>query len=294
MALTLPLWGVLGFVVALISTFVPLIQEKYKAEPLPLVIWLKLVVVIMTVPFLFLHGLPDTPLFYISTFFSACLWAVSDMYYFNAVRKVGSGVVTRVIPSAVIITFLVWTMIDAPFRAQYFSNPTQAIAIALTILMSVFFAFRLSKCPVSWNGIRLLWFVLFAVAIGPILDKLSIGTSNTKSAPYAFTFVQAAFTVILYSLFNLKTRALSWAEFIKPETIKAGVGVGFFVGAATILRSIAYSLVDNPAYLTVILFTDALWVLLIYKLIGRKEDSDIWAGVGIVFCAMALVLIKSM
>ena len=290
----LPLWGILGLVVALISTFVPLIQEKYKAEPFPLVIWMKTVVVIMTLPFLFIHGIPTNPSFYIATFFSACLWAVSDLYYFNAIRHVGSGVVTRVIPSAVIITFVVWTMIDAPFRAQYFSNPPQAFAIAGTILMSVFFAFRLSRCPVSWNGIRLLWFVLFAVAVGPILDKLSIGTSNTKSAPYAFTFVQALFMVMLYGLYNIKKRSLTWASLTASNTIKAGLGVGFFVGAATILRSIAYSIVDNPAYLTVVLFTDALWVLLIYKLIGRKEESDIWAGIGIVFCAMALILIKSM
>ncbi len=294
MGFTLPLWGVLGLAVAFISTFVPLIQERYKAEPFPLVMWMKIIVATITLPFLFIHGVPADPKFYIATFLSACVWAVSDIFYFNAIRYVGSGVVTRVIPSAVIITFIVWTMIDAEFRANYFSNPTQAIAIAATILMSVFFAVRLSKCPVSWQGIRLLWFVLCAVAIGPILDKLSIGASNTKSSPYAFTFVQAIFMMLLWLGYNLKTRALKWAEFIAPHTIKAGIGVGVFVGTATILRSIAYGIVENPAYLTVVMFTDALWVLLIYKFIGRKEDSDIWAGVGIVFCAMALILIKSL
>lgn len=291
--MTLPLWGILGLVVAFISTFVPLIQERYKVEPFPLVVWMKIVVIVMTLPFLFSHGLPTNEKFYISTFLSSCIWAVSDIFYFNAIRHVGSGVVTRVIPSAVIITFIVWTMIDAEYRTTYFSDPAQAISIAGVILMSVFFAVRLSKCPVSWQGIRLLWFVLCAVAIGPILDKLSIGSGNTKSAPYAFTFVQAIFMILLWMLYNAKTRILKWADFINPVTIKAGLGVGVFVGAATIIRSIAYGIVENPAYLTVIMFTDALWVLLIYKLIGRKEDSDIWSGIGIVFCAMALILIKS-
>lgn len=293
MSFTIPLWGTLGLLVALVSTFVPLIQERYKAEPFPLVVWMKIIVVGISLPFLLVQGIPTNTQFYISTFLSALLWAVSDIYYFNAIRHVGSGVVTRVIPSAVIITFIVWTLIDAPYRAKYLSDPVQAAAIAGTILMSVFFAIRLSKCPVSWKGIRLLWFVLCAVAVGPIMDKLSIGSGNTKSAPYAFTCIQAIFMLMLWMLYNLKTRALKWNEFITPTTVKAGIGVGTFVGISTILRSIAYNIVENPAYLAVVTFTDALWVLLVYKLIGHKEDSDIKAGIGIVICAMLLILIKS-
>jgi hypothetical protein len=60
------------------------------------------------------------------------------------------------------------------------------------------------------------------------------------------------------------------------------------------MRTTGFAMTENPAYLTVMLFTDALWVLLIYKIIGRKEESDILSGIGIVFCAMGLILIKSL
>jgi hypothetical protein len=40
--------------------------------------------------------------------------------------------------------------------------------------------------------------------------------------------------------------------------------------------------------------TDALWILLFYRAIGKKDDSKIWAGLGIVGCAAALALVKSL
>jgi hypothetical protein len=51
---------------------------------------------------------------------------------------------------------------------------------------------------------------------------------------------------------------------------------------------------EHPAYLSVILFTDALWIVLIHRVTGRRDSSNIWAGLGIVACAVALIVVKSL
>lgn len=289
----IPLWAVLGLAAAFLSTFVPLVQERFKAEPFIIVIWMKLCVIATAIPFMLTESFPTAPLFYLATFISAALWAVSDILYFRAIPKVGAGVVTRIVPATVIITFIVWVIIDAPTRVKYLDDPVQASLIAFIVLLSAFFAFRMTKCPVSWQGVRLLWFVLFATAIGPILDKLSIGAGETKSSPFAFMIIQALMMISLWLVYNLKAKIFNMRSFFEKNACTAGLAIGSVAGIIMILRTQALGLVENPAYLTVLLFTDALWVLLIYKIIGRKEESDIIAGLGIVFCALALILIKS-
>lgn len=288
-----PLWAVLGLITALISTFVPLIQERHKLSPYILVLWMKTCVVLTAIPFVLYLGVPQNPMFYVATFCSALLWAISDIAYFKAIPKVGAGVVTRIVPATVIITFIVWIIIDAPTRLKYLEDPVQAILIGSVIALSAFFAFRMTKCPISWQGIRLLWFVLFAVAVGPILDTLSVKSDDIKTAPYAFMLVQGLLMMLMWMLYNLKAKVFVYKDMLTPSAIKAGLSIGAIAALSMILRTNAYAMVENPAYLTVLLFTDALWVILIYKIIGRKEESDIFAGLGIVFCALALILIKS-
>jgi hypothetical protein len=290
----IPTWAVLGLLTAFISTFVPLIQEKYKVSPFVLVMWMKACVVVVGIPFVINFGLPTNPMFYLATFVSAILWAISDIAYFKTIPKVGAGVVTRVVPMTVIITFLVWILIDESVRSKYLADPIQASLIAGTIFLSAFFAFRLTKCPLSWQGIRMLWFVLFACAIGPILDTLSVKSDDIKLAPYAFMVIQGLLMMSFWAIYNLKTKVFEYKQMLEPTAIKAGLSIGVIAAFSMIMRTTGFAMAENPAYLTVMLFTDALWVLLIYKIIGRKEESDILSGIGIVFCAMGLILIKSL
>ena len=288
------LWILLGFAAAIISTVVPLTQDRQKINGFAFAVWIKITVVVLNLPFVIIMGWPDNTMFYAVTALTSLLWAISDVVYFSAIGRVGAGVISRTLPIAGIISFPVWFLFDPALLDKYLENPLQFSAICAILLGSAYFAIQIKKCPVSLEGLRLVWFVLFAAIIGPLIDKLALGHAAAKEAPMAFACVQGFFMLIFWGLYAKLKNPLPVSEFIKSTTYKpallAGVGSSIFL----YFRFEALRLCEHPALLTVILMTDALWILLFYRAIGHKDNSNIWAGLGIVGCAIALVLVKSL
>lgn len=287
------IWISLGVLAAIVSSGIPLVQEKHKGNPFAVAIWVKIGVALLTFPFVLCFGLPDNPRFYIFAGLSAAIWSISDVIYYRSVSEVGAGVVSRVLPSAAILSFLVWFMINPDQLQKYIDHPFQGAAIFLIIVAGSVLAMCMKKCPVSWRGVQLVWFVLLAAAIGPLVEKISMGDSPRIQTPFAMTFVQALMMLGFWSIFALLKRPVTRDIFILPTSWKTGLMISIFMTVVLCSRFAALQYVENPAFLSVILFTDSLWILLYYRLTGRKDDSKIWVGIGIVVCAAALVLVKS-
>lgn len=287
------IWITLGILAAIVSSGIPLVQEKHKGNPFAVAIWVKIGVALLTLPFVVYLGLPDNPRFYIFAGISAAIWSISDVIYYRSVSEVGAGVISRVLPSAAILSFVVWFMINPDQLHKYLENPVQGGLIFLIIIAASLFAMLMKKCPVSWRGLQLVWFVLFAAAIGPLVEKLSLGDTPKLQTPFAMTFIQAVMMLGFWGVFAVVKRPITRDVFMLPSSWKTGLMIGCFMAVVLCARFAALQYVEHPAFLSVILFTDSLWILLYYRLTGRKEDSKIWAGLGIVGCAAALVLVKS-
>lgn len=288
------IWMGLGLLAALASTGIPLVQERLKGDALSVAVWAKIGVALITLPFVLYFGLPSQPQFYLFAGLSAVIWSISDVIYFKTVSHVGAGVVSRILPAAVILSFLAWLPFDASLFQKYVDSPLQAGMISVIICGASVFAMNLKSCPVSMQGVRLIWFVILSAAIGPLVEKISMGNTPKAQTPFAFIFIQAVMMLGFWSIYSAIKRPISKTVFLAPSSWKAGLGISVFAATALCLRFFALQYVDHPAYLSVILFTDALWIIVYYRLTGRKDDSKIWAGLGIVGCAAALVLVKSL
>ena len=288
------LWILLGFAAAIISVAIPLIQEHHKADGYSIAVWIKIVVVISSFPFVLATGFPTDPHFYWFIGGTAILWSISDVVYFSAVGQVGAGVISRILPIASIISFPIWFIFDPNLLDKYLSNPPQFIGICLILLGSTYFAMQMKKCAISLQALRLVWFVLFAAIIGPLLNKLALGYTSTKQAPFSFMLIQGLWMLGFWGIFALIKKPVPLAIFLSPQTIKTGVLIGLAASCVLYFKTYALKLCENPALLTTILLTDAVWILLFYRAIGRKDNSNIWTGLGIVGCAIALVLVKSL
>lgn len=287
------LWISLGFAASLFNTAMPLIQEKIKGDGFAVAVWVKLAVVALSLPMVLFFGFPDDPKFYLLTALSAGIWCINDVIYFRTVPVVGAGVVSRILPASVILSFLLWFMFDPALLRTYSDAPVQGMALAMIVALSAFFAMSLKSCPLTWQGVKMLWFVVLAAAIGPLIDKLGLGTSPSAQAPFAFLFCQAAMMLVFWAIFVVIKKPVSRAVFFTRSSWQAGGLIGCVATIKLALKFTALQYCEHPAFLSVILFTDALWIILYYRITGRKDDSKIWAGLGIVACAAALVAVKS-
>jgi hypothetical protein len=287
------IWIILGLLAAFANTGSPLVQEKFKGDALSVAIWVKIGAVLLTLPFVLYYGLPDNPNFYIFAAISGLIWSISDVIYFRTVSEVGAGVVSRLLPSAVLLSFLVWFIFDPSLLTKYIENPVQGLGALAIICAASFFAMNLKSCKITMHGFQLIWFVILAAAIGPLVEKISMGDTPKAQTPFAFVFIQAVMMLGFWGIFAMVKRPVTRATFVLKSSWKTGLLISIFTTTALCLRFTALQYVEHPALLSVLLFTDALWIVLYYRLTGRKDDSKIWAGLGIVGCAAALVLVKS-
>lgn len=290
----IPLWFVLALSAAMMTTAVPLVQEKYRADGFALALWNKLFVAIMTLPILLYVGVPDDPLFYIYLAATAVIYSISDVVFFRSVPVVGSGVVTRLLPISVVATFFIWFLIEPDLWHEYMQQPYKLMAICLILLAFLYFAARLKKCHVSWQGVRLLWPVIIAACIGPVISKLALDRAGQVQAPLAYVCIQSIMMVMCLSVFYRIRKPISHQVMFSKEAIRTGIILAALAGVMIFLKMKAYQLVDNPGFVSLVVFTDSLWVILVYRLIGKKETANIWAGLGIVSCAFAVIVVKTL
>lgn len=288
-----PLWALFGLISASLSAVMMLVQERLKIAGFAIAFWNKVACIALMAPFALYFGLPDNPIFYGLVVGQALLWVVSDVIFFDAVAKTGAGVISRLLPISVILTFCLWFVFDPSLLGEYLDTPIRSALVFLTLCASVWFSMQLKACPVSWKALRIIWFVVFAAVAGPILFKLVAQHTDIQRGPFSYVVVEASVMVMLWSLYYLIKKPVPRAVFFHRDSIKAGFIIGIFSSLMIAANFAAIFYVDNPGLVPAVKFTDTLIIMLFYKMTGRKEDANVIAGMGIVACAAVIIILKA-
>lgn len=290
----IPLWVPAATLAAFLIAFMPVYQERVKADGFTLAFWNKVFCTLWATPVAIAIGLPDNPVFYAYMAGGAVLWCISDVIYFRAVPQIGAGVMTRLLPAAMVVTFLLWFVFDPALLQNYLAQPALFAGICAMILLAAFSASCLRRCHVSMQAIRLIWFILVAASIGPVITKLGLAHVDTGQGPFATLAVQSAFMVVFWMIWYGYARPVPLQTLLNRRAFQDSFVISLLSGSFVLLKTYALGQVENPAYVSVLLFTDVFWVLVIYKFLGRKEEANVLAGLGIVASAVGLVIIKSL
>lgn len=291
--MTFPLWAVFGLGTAALSAAMMLMQERLKVNGYALAFWIKAACIVVTFPFLIHHGMPDNPAFYFYLFLSAILYAISDVVFFSSIPKTSAGAVSRLIPSAAVLGFLLWFIIDPALLDKYLAAPTIAGLIFATLCLFAAFAFRLKKCTVTMQTFRDIWFVIFAATVGPLLTKMTTLYVDMEQARYAYVFFQALMMMVLWLAYLFIRKPVPLETFFARGTWQPGLLIGLVASGMVLMKFTSYYYVDNPAYIPAIIALDSVIILGVYKLWGKKAEGDIMSGLGLVACAAALIVLKA-
>jgi hypothetical protein len=270
-----------------------LMQERLQVNGYALAFWIKAACIAVAFPFMIMHGIPSSPLFYFYLFLSAILYAVSDVVFFSSIPKTSAGAVSRLIPAASIIGFILWFAIDPSLFTTYAAQPAISGMIFITLCLFAFFAFRLKKCTVTMKTLRDIWFVIFAAVVGPLLTKLTTFYADMNEARYAYVFFQALMMMVLWLVYLFIRKPVPLDTFFARSTWQRGLIIGVVASGMVLTKFTSFYYVDNPAYIAAIISLDSVIILGAYKFWGRRIEGDVISGLGIVACAAALIVLKA-
>lgn len=293
MSLDIPVWVGFGLCAAVILSVTYLVQDQMKIRGFSLAFMNKLCIFSITLPVILWLGMPEDPLFYAIIFAQAILWTITDVILFDTVSKVGAGVVTRIMPLNVILTFLIWLAWDPSLVNEYAQKPITTAAIFTSICLAAFFASRLRHCEQSWTGMKALWFVMVATSFGGVFAKIIAGYADPIQGAIAFVNIEALAMVLYWAIYYAFRRPVPLKEVFSSRVFKAAFIISCLSATAIALSFLGLFYAENPAYVTVLKFLASVIVIIYYKVMGKDEKSDVLSGMGIVFCAAALILLKS-
>lgn len=286
------IWPVFAAVSTLGAAAMPLLHQHFKPDSASMLFWLRIfsfTALLSPVAYL---GFPLDWRFYVGTGLIALWMSICDIFYFNAVKKHGAGVVSRLLPGSALVTFFLWFAFDPALIQKYLAMPLHTIAILACLAFGVFCASRLHHDHISRSAVRDIWFVMITAAIGPIAAKLVLTFADKDVAPLAFTMTQGFYLGFAYLAYQLMTRRVPMHVFFGRHSLTTGALIAVASMISIAGKAYAYQTVDNPAYVSMVLFTAPFLIALYERFIGKPDDSDKRAGFGLVLAAAAIILLQ--
>jgi hypothetical protein len=212
--------------------------------------------------------------------------------FYRSINETGAAVIARVMPIAMIVSFFLWFALDWPTAQAFAAQPAHALGITAILLLLAFFAWNLKDCAVTKKALRKVWFVLFAEIAGSISTKYITRQADISQGVYAYVMAEGIIMVAMWMIYYAITKPVPPRVMFGAASVKAGLITGLVAACAVSATVYAVYHIDNPAYVSAMRYLDAVMILGIYKMTGRKATGHIWAGLGIVACAAALVILK--
>ena len=286
------MWSIFALISVCGAAAMPLLHQHFKPDSVSMLFWLRLLSFIVMLPAVVYFGFPTDWKFYVGTAVIALWMSVTDILYFNGVKKHGAGVIARLLPPSAIVTFFLWFVIDPALIDKYIAHPQQSVMILLALLFGVFCATRLRHDHISLAAIRDIWFVIFSASIGPIAAKMVLSWAPKDVAPLAFVMFQGAILAIVYLVYHMKQRKVPDSVFFGRYSLMCGAIIAIASMISIAAKNYAFIYVDNPAYVSMVLFTAPFLIGLAERVMGKPDNSDKWAGFGLVLAAGMIILLQ--
>lgn len=286
-------WAFFGLLSGTLAAVMLLMQEWLKVEGFALAFWCKVSCAIVTLPFVIYYGLPTDPLFYAWLFPQAALFVIADVSLFRNLPVVGAGVISRLLPGTVVAGFFLWFAVAPSEIKLYLDNPVLSLMIISVLCAAAFFATRLRKCDVSMRAVKIMWFVLFANTVSPLLAKITTRYANTTQGAFGFTFAEALMMLAMWLVWLFVAKPVPISVLMAKDTLKKGLCIGVVTSTMVVVTVASLYFIDNPAYVCALQLIYAPIIIVVNKWMGKDDGSDIRSGLGIVACSAALIILKT-
>ncbi len=288
----IPTWFLWALASSVLSALGMYLHQRIGGTNAATAVWLKIIGLMVAIPVLLEVGLPQNPLFYLFTALAAAIWCFNDLIYFEAVKNHGASLIARLVPLGVILGFVAWFAFKPSLLTAYMQDLPRFIGITAALLLAMVSTAFLKRCEFSSAALKTIWPIIIAVALGIIMLKLAVDYAPENQGVFGYLGFEAAIMLLFYALYFGLKRRQAFREVFSKQGLKSGLLVGAILITAIITRTYAHKNVDHPSFVSAIGMLDVLWLMLLTRLSGWKDDSNKWAGSGIVVAAVMIALLK--
>lgn len=269
-------------------------MQKTKASGELLVFWRGLIPAIAITPIIFLYDVafPSHWLFYAATVTTSMLVVYTDRIKLTAPQKYGAGPYSRLIPITIWLAFIGWVIVDSEYRHSILNNPTELVFVISALSLGFWGTLRLKRnCSISTQAFIFIAPTILLSAVTAILNKTAMDSSGAFwSGVLIYAWIQSLIIPSVRILINYYKNGTTIKEYFAKDILAVGVWIGFLFLLLVIFKNSAMSLVENPAYVLLIGFTQPFIIVLTNVITGHNDSTDKLGGFAII-CSVLLIIV---
>ncbi len=294
------LWIPFSLLAGILTAGITLTNQYAQVSGFSLNILSRLITFIVILPLAFFIEWPSSPIYYIAVITTGFFSGFGDIRSYNTVAKLGGGIVSRLMPLLVPVSFIGWFIASPSDIIIYLEKPLVFLGIITAITAIVLFVMQLhKKCEISKEAIWLMMPVVFLYGMNGVLAKIAMNHAELYQGVYFYIFIQTISLLISVSSFSLwQNRKKTINDIYKSikisrKLIITSILISIFIILHMIFKISSFAFIDNPAYPNALVLLSPLWVILFYKIIRHKEEANVSAGIGILISAIVLVFLTA-
>lgn len=240
----------------------------------------------------FIVGFPTNIEFYIYTIIGGIAVATIDNRSFYIADKYGAKILSFIGPINIIITTLIWWIIDFESFKYLLERPLALTGIIISLILAYTAMISMQKTSKNKQAlIEAIPLIIANIAIAITIKKaIMIVSDNFITGITSFIFISNLFNGII----NLYLRNTSGK--IESFLTKRNIKIFIFLVLITLILNISvnYALFmsPNPGYVGVIGNGFSIMIVHIYNtIIGRKDSVNIKTGILFIISAIILVML---
>lgn len=288
----IPAWFLLALGSSILSAMGMYMHQRLGGSNVATAVWMKIFAVMIAVPVLAEVGLPSNPMFYLFTALASIIWCFNDLIYFEAVKNHGAALLSRLGPLGIILGFVAWFFVHPELLYKYTQDMPRFAGVCGALFLTVLSAAFLKRCQFSASALRTIWPIIIAAAIGILLLKSAVDYAPENQGVFGYVGFEAGMMLIFYTIYFSAKRRAAFQQIFSKEGLKTGALVGLLLVGAVILRTYAHKNVDHPAFVNAIGMLDVIWLIILTRVSGWKDDSNKIAGLGIIVAALMIAFLK--
>ena len=284
-------WVLLAFGFSFINAAFNMANRWFRMDGLRLNFWRMGLTVAALTPVMFILPWPQPSLFYPAAVLLGVGTLFSQKIRFNLAAQHNGRVAVMFIPVTVVVSFVLWALAEPTVLQDYMNQPLKVLGIfaCLAVVMGAMLSLR--RNDLGWRLFLVVAPLGVLHALMDVFNKLALESTGTWLSALVFIYVAmfAGFLLagaLLYQAGQHPDAPLRPPGMLRAASIMAALGL---VGYFRVLNAVRMA--PSPAYVSAVAMLSPVWMMVVHKLLGVRDDASPLAGLVMLLGALGLVMI---